>query len=239
MDLTIDQWISLGTLILTFATTLIILFTLFEMSRQRKNSYKPHIVIPKQFIYAKTKKDPFSDIWSLNSLKDISSKKLEKIKDYTISLYNLGLGPAKNIEMTWKFDEDIIKKIKKISKKNDMLLVINKNFISVESEKRNIYHAVNRNLEDHRDYLLPSNISKEGLECQIPLSYKALMSLYIHLSWRDDDALSNLNMFPLYLAIYYEDISGKKYVQKFSFEIEIIFIDKSEFDAMFSSKSIN
>ena len=106
MNCTINIWeivSSIGTLLAAIATFI----TVLEMNKQRKESYKPKIIVPK-----------YSDIIFLDS-KDLFPSNSE-IYYY---IENVGLGPCINFRVNYIFD---FSKIEKILKTNNMPVIIEK-----------------------------------------------------------------------------------------------------------------
>lgn len=96
--MTIDQKIALGSCIGTLISSVIILLTLLEMNKQRKNAYRPDLVFsPTEFIiYGHDDGKSFTP-WPFME-PDICCPKV------FINLFNIGMGVAKNVSITWKFD---------------------------------------------------------------------------------------------------------------------------------------
>lgn len=108
----------------TFISALVALYTLLEIKKQRKSTYKPELFLDSFFFELAT--NPFfveeeKLMKFKNNVK--GNKKSKKRKDESIYvnyyLENLGFGFAKLIECKWEFDfEKAIKELKKIAPKN-------------------------------------------------------------------------------------------------------------------------
>ena len=99
-----DQIILIGSSVATWITAVIILFTLREMARQRRDAIKPEIVPVRQSVFAQ--KDPNitfdAPIFWLSDLME-EYEKTKNYGRYSVKLFNLGNGAAKNIKISWSF----------------------------------------------------------------------------------------------------------------------------------------
>jgi len=105
--------------IATFITAILIYLTLQEMIRQRKGAIKPEIVPINQDIYAG--KDPIAatscpTFWLKEHLHKFEEGSIPLPLNYTVTLYNLGNGAAKEVFLKWEFKiHDFLEKINKMS----------------------------------------------------------------------------------------------------------------------------
>lgn len=88
--LSTDQLIAVSSSVAAAISALATFFTVLQVSENRKSSYRPEI------IFANTK---FS---STRKVK-IDSPNTDPEKYISVDMYNIGLGSAKNIEISWSF----------------------------------------------------------------------------------------------------------------------------------------
>ena len=239
-----DQIILIASSIATWVTAVIILFTLREMARQRRDAIKPEIVPVRQSVFAQ--KDPHATfnapIFWLTGMRE-EDEKTENYGRYSVKLFNLGNGAAKNIKASWSFPlEEFVEHINSISSEEKYRVAIGtKELLGMTVfQNDSAVQSINLELEQKRDYdyLLPAPIESTGLLVQFPFSYKTLFSLYSELIYDEprgtgaEKTKEDYSIPPLQLKISYEDINGKKYHAVFKFIITITAIFPSKNDGI-------
>jgi hypothetical protein len=156
------------------------------------------------------------------------SVSLDSYQPFLVNIYNIGSGPAKNIQYGWNFDfEPLIEKISAIDYSNiyDRVHITNNHsyfsLAVVSKEKHDftrgcitpngIFHQVS--------FLLPSNDPGNKLSIEIPYAYCLLTGLLLHDEYCRradpvyDEASKNefTKQFDLHFQISYEDAVGNKY----------------------------
>jgi len=219
----------------TLIVALIAIFTLIEIYRQRKYSFKPELIISSQpFYIIKYTKSKIPLIWK-NNIKRTEgghlpeSDSARKNELYELLFYNIGLGTAKNIKVTFSTNlKETIDHIKKLDKDNilnieseDLSKVTLKHTKSeyFGHEGKSIFFIENANKREI-DYILPSQIEKKSTNIIIPAYYTYFYSIMIYL-WNKHgfDIDETLILPTLDVTMEYKDIGNKKYKRK----AEIIF----------------
>jgi len=217
----------------TLLTVVLVFLTLKEMEKQRRESYKPVIVIPQFDLKAKGRvHDKVFTFYSLyrgaifEEVQIGDSNKPEKnvvFKGAHVILRNLGVGAAKNIVIEWKLDFDLIEAINRIKEffyKNSVPIVL-------EVKKGELYvsekftpessHPSTYTIEPqvkNIDYLLPQVVEPLGTHIQFPKIYEKLVCLLatIYENQQPEWLVPDL---PLILKISYQDIGNKQYKNQF------------------------
>jgi hypothetical protein len=175
-------------LILTFLTVL-------EMMKQRRESYKPKIIVKEKFIILKSNKS--FDIIDF------------EVNDCLIMvLKNIGIGPAINIDLEFKFDIEDFKERWNDNFSEKILLSIDKVYVMIN----NRFTIFTDNNKISYDNLL----SNDEIEIVIPSHINTLMKMYVFQFGKsmfdNNDKGTNKDITPkLPIKIRYNDIGGKRY----------------------------
>ena len=214
----------------TFAYAVIAFRTLFEMKKQREASYKPELIAIETLYHLEWRKNY---IYSAEKDKEIlkEGKKLD-VESYKIKIYNIGLGTAKGVNIT--FDFPYIEAIEIIKK---MYEEINVDFNHKLEYKKNehgrfVFYAdrAEYHFSDYIekfDFLMPVSQEKTFGQFHIPPCIEHILLLYNNASNKYLSANEgNLpeNEFPkLTLNMLYKDIANKEYRKKvkLSFDIRV------------------
>ena len=225
----------------TFIASLIAIFTLREVKKQRLSLYQPDLRI-KSFNIS-TNKSPL-----LIKENELLCYKVTDFNDYEINfnevkfeinpnykLENLGFGVAKNVRCIWKFNHKKAMKMIEEIKTQDFIISGHKNLN---------YYFLNRNIDDGFQYSSISDIYNQLIDYVAPISirknthYHAIpeIILFCHLLYvifkleLTGSKGENFNFFELKdvdfpkpsLIIEYFDLNRKKYTEKFDFEVSAI-----------------
>jgi hypothetical protein len=245
-------------------TIILVFLTLKEMEKQRRESYKPVVVIPRFGLRGEAKMHDgiivFEDFYrgglhneeiQWNQGKDSSKEGNFRVLDHVV-LYNLGVGAAKDIEIKWELDFEIseaVEKVKEFCYKNSIPLIveIDKDALKVRKKFRAddnvVYHYSIIPGEHQIDYLLPQSVEPSGIRLRLPLIYEKLLSLltttynYKNPDWPKPEL-------PILLDIHYKDIGNKEYRNQYRLRISHHFFALGEeaestyFDALFEATHI-
>jgi len=203
-----------------FITSIIALFTLFSLKKQRKESIRP-IIILYQGAYAICEAE---NGWLLKS----KWKDGETDSEYlSIKIKNAGVGFAQNIQIIESFDlNKAIRYIKKLDSNNEF-------DISLEGEKLRITTSFDDTfiLNFNFKYIsegftkLPYGQDKDG-DLTIPNVYLSLLSCFSYL--KEKNQFLDLKYFPkIEYTIKFEDVEGKAYSSKY--KISAYAINSSSF----------
>ncbi len=204
----------------TFATVLISYFTLREMNRQRKATYKPDLImVDSQHSLYFNKYDEtghFEFKYYNHDGNDIGFK-----KPYA-EVVNLGFGVAKSVEYECSFDQNkaakIIKSLDKnkkfnLSESDDLFCLFNlsgkdlgeftNSYLPISSGRFNFIHTFEHESGKNLIDIL------EG--------YFNLLTVYLFLVPDEYDfTIAEIQHFPpLEISIKYEDLGGDKYTKRF------------------------
>ncbi len=225
----------------TFITSLIAIFTLIEVKKQRLSMYKPDVLI-KAFLVAISKsplileKDELVEYKSLDfndHSNNYNDAEFSVVPYYKVN--NLGLGVAKQIKCQWKFDH--VRAIQLIEKK------LPKNYTFSHEKALNLYFmsnienedfhlSFNANLNPHCiDYIAPINIQQHHHLHSVPKVIVLCHFLYLlfenkllsksgeNFQYYDFDKIKFPN--PV-LQIEYLDLNNKKYKKSFKLKASAV-----------------
>lgn len=231
MLMNIDRIIAVVSSVATLFATIIVLFTLLEMRKQRKGGIKPELTISNTNFYCYA--DEIGGVilpiwWSPQRLKTKDLEDLFVLKDISIvslKLYNIGLWAAKELEFVW--DYDIESMLRFIEAKDDNK-VLKLEFTKKEHDSKGVLLIrLPKMLEEIRledelsvleEYCLPAQIITDAKKVDLPRSYVRLLSMIVYISINSGiESLELINEIPpLKLTIKYHDIEGKIYKKKYS-----------------------
>ena len=227
MEISLLELVSAVSSFAALLTAIIVFFTLIEMKRQRQSTYKPNLMFkPVSFSLSAS----FTDVLQYT----ISSKGNESSNDKMHArlfseIYNIGLGSAKNLAVTWTFDyKKSIERIENEDSKLGVSISIDNDFLKIK-EKNEMWINLVNDLNQNTDYLLPTSITSEPGKVRIPTSYVHLLSLYfIFCIYNDPEIESPLELkdFPeLKMIIKYQDIEEHYHIKKYRIESNYMHIE--------------
>lgn len=213
MQITLSELISAISSVAAFVTAIIVFFTLLEMIRQRQSSYMPDLVCkPLQFSVSADITDTLK--YTISS-KDNGDNRDQDHRDPQGKIFNIGLGSAKNLNLTWRFDhEKAIEDVKRLNLELDLALFIKDNFMIIKCESGGIYINLAIAYLKSIDYILPVSITNQPVSIPIPSCYVHLLSIYsIFQIYKDsENVLDALSSFPqTWLTIKFKDVGGRIY----------------------------
>ena len=229
----------------TFISSLVAIFTIYEMKKQREGSLRPDIVvenISNIYINENNNNDSISIApytWRIDKKDQPPEKEIKSFIEGTFDfkLYNIGLEVAKNINITWNFDiEYFVTFLAKYQSEDfkfyfdddynsDLLLLADSGLIRMDGLNHNYYFEYMRNYDN--------NIMKVDF-CLI---YNKLVSFWLFMKCKNElenkDEIVQLfeefkNLPKLEMHIKYSDISNKIYHKTYVFDYSIICFTKSE-----------
>ena len=224
----------------TFISSLIAIFTLVEVKKQRHSYYKPDILI-KTFLVA-ISKSPVLKKEELLEYKTCDfndySNNYNEVKYEVSAKYkveNLGFGIAKNVKCQWKFDaEKAIQLInKELPQKYSFSLHESLNLYFLRNSiDEDFYYSASANIEEHAiDYIAPINIHSHSHFHTVPdiIIYAHYLFLIFRVGLLEKEA-QNFNIFRFKnykfpipsLIIEYRDLNNKKYKKKYKFELTAV-----------------
>lgn len=228
----------------TFLSSIIAVYTLREVIKQRLSTYKPEILIKSFIVYINKsplelqpeelllyKTDNFNEY--KKNVDDSENKEFGVSCLYKVE--NLGFGPAKKLKLVWNYDTK--KALNIIEKMFPDKYFFNhyeplKYYFLVDKDNADYHFSIiNENVtEQNIDYLTPINIKEHSHYHSIPK--EIILTHYLYLIFKHnlttnknencyvDDDFGKLPK-PR-LKIQYEDLNGKKYLKDFKFQISFV-----------------
>jgi hypothetical protein len=160
-------------------------------------------------------------------------------------MFNLGLGAAKNIEISWLFSFDkAISHINAITSgtEYESSFFFQNDVLKCDSEKIGKWWSMWHNQRfDKIDFILPASEIKEGGRLKLPDPYVKIISVLVFLYSRllSDKSMNDMPEMPkIEVNISCADIADKKYVKKFIINISVyaITLDTSDFNGFIEAK---
>lgn len=204
----------------TWIVAICVLLQLREMAKQRRSTYKPEIVVARKEVYGLYRNE--YEIIIPNDWRDEKNKnesyKMQGLF-YNLSIYNIGFAAASNICISWDFDIDgMLERINHIINKHDMkkiVLSLADNFLFIKSKKGSSLIKCCRDFSSY-DYLLPTNIDRNGLAVYLPPGFIIMTALDFYVKCLDCQTESLFTGSPyITLTIEYKDIEGNNYKKTF------------------------
>lgn len=217
MQMSLPELISLISSVAALVTAIIVFFTLIEMKRQRQSSYKPDLICkPLRFSISANTTDNLQHVISTIDNRDKSDQ------DHHSSdgeVFNIGLGSAKNLCVTWRFDyEQATELVNKLNVELGLTISIEDNILIIKDKNGGTCIDLEHDLLQSIDYLLPVSIENKPAPILIPSSYVHLIGLYSVLRiYRDPEITLNFGLsdFPqLGMTTDFNDVGGKGYKKK-------------------------
>ncbi|MBD8473405.1 hypothetical protein IFT98_05990 [Pseudomonas sp. CFBP 8770] len=214
--LSTDQLIAVSSSVAAAVSALATLFTVLQVSENRKSSYRPEI------IFVRTRFDSTrqagADPHGMMTAEKIS-----------VDAYNIGLGSAKNIELSWSFPIPLaLEKINALAAAGADLNHYSYEHGMVSSKGKHAAVSISlwRNQKVKKlDFALPASVDDQPLSIDIPPAYVMLWEPYVIGAVRIGKA-ELLADFPLLVCtITYQDVGGVKYKIKREFIFDIVSID--------------
>lgn len=209
--MTLSDWLTLASSTAAMSAAIISFFTLFELFKQRKASYKPDLCVLKR--YFSVKKSGTSSDWYV----DESSQST----DASIQLVNVGVGAAKNINAKWSFDlNSFIDSINQLSQKSHQNFYIEHkgDFLSIETND-NSKSMINAKMSSFQfEYLLASAQDPKGSTLFLPPSYSCLLPIYLDLYMKLELNFNEIQIPTLKLDLSYNDIGKNEHASKHQVE---------------------
>jgi hypothetical protein len=207
------------------------------MQKQTASTYRPEITFAGVNFTACShdSSGPIPSFWSRGpkiAENQISLEDDHSFPSPTVSIYNIGLGAATNIQVRWNFPiERIADETNKLAQralvpayfeyKSDSL-----KFQSEAWRQIQYYSIWHNQRESEIDYILPESTQRSEVEVEIPDAVTKLISSYIYFNaiQKRDTPTWELDIPPLEATISYSDISGEKRTQRFDLNFRVTYI---------------
>lgn len=218
------DWINIAIASIAFITSIIALFTINEMRKQRIHSYFPDLNMANfKFYLYKGDYDSREDsiiLYCYKNKKELNEP-INGYNELTIGINNIGFGVAKNIKWSWNFNIDLAQQ--EICKNTKIKWILENDYLGVKYNKLNIdwYFNINSdNIGGNANFILPYSYENKAIEIVIPEYFIFLYWLYV-VSLLEDETLKtlDLNFPPLELNLNYTDIHSNNLTKVFFIEL--------------------
>ncbi|MDR6554663.1 hypothetical protein [Paenibacillus qinlingensis] len=206
-----------------------IIYTIYlqrkELTLQREEIQKstiPVILIKEaSFAAFKGKNSSYLLKWSNN--------RSDESADFKLEFFNIGLGAAKNIQLSWSYDvQSLIDRIHKNNNANVYRLTYDSKTQRIEINSTNHSYYFLRDLEYKTDYILPVNVINESTKIELPSSYLLFCSVLLDVF--DNEEAMNWPL--LNLKINYRDVVGNQYTRGVTLKPSIYVIQRVSSDPL-------
>lgn len=203
--------------LVTVAASIATCFTLWEMRKERNQSYKPYFVIESvEYVDEYTK--PNLDIQNVENLSQSLDVDIEKRPKMYIILNNLGAGTATNIDIT--FSDKVFENYWEIACQyygDDEIIIsdnkINYSLFSDDPVVKGSHYMKRNDLNIYKSYVVPG----ATIEIPLPEEYRSLLYSIAYCTRGDCGKLPAIE-----LNINYDDLQGKHYTETYKLSINII-----------------
>ncbi len=230
-DLNYDNLIQNISGIGAFITSVITLFTLYVLIKQRKDSFRPRVIFGHRVSAKCIIDDDYDKNWLFKTKwVDAYPKKKEKNVDFCFDVLNVGEGIAENVRIKESFNVNkAIRFIKKIDLKNEFVFVDNKDLFEVRTtfDESYIYTQIDTEARELGTFV--SRHQKKPSKYIFTDSYLAFLACFDYLRNKYGHYLS-LDGFPkCNFEISYEDMEGTKYKSKYYCKVTSVLLDDYTF----------
>lgn len=201
-------------IVISLVSTLLVLFTLFEMKDERNAAYLPDILFGNtEVAFAWDSNDSITD--TDEEMKNILSKTVREdtvINDVPqLKIYNIGVGTAKDIIITWNHEENMCQFINALEPYKDIEVTFEDDLVQIK--RCGIERGAWLSDDARFDFML--NSTREYNRIQLPVPYSDLIrELYIR----------NTKEFPLLsLEVTYSDVQGVIYSKNMEISVQSYF----------------
>lgn len=223
------------TSIANIVTTIVAIVTITEMWKDRKAARQPELIIRNNEMFAIRNAREFGYTWDRKPFDNLD--RLHRRCDSSLTLENIGMGVAKNIQIEWIYD---IQKFKRIVLDFDDRFK-NGSFTPYETiewldESSNIPEIIviiynSQHKANKIEYLSPNHDSEYRNYFELPEDYCTLYAWLLHLKAKDEDYHNIILDVPkLILKLRYEDIGGVKYKKKYEVKFSTINYADNDYD---------
>ena len=186
---------------------LVALFTLLELFKQRKSSYKPDLcIVPNEYELEEARYD------GIDLAIDWVPKEQEESNlcfSPGFRIVNIGLGAAKKVEIKWEFDvKGEIHKVNKMAEKLSVPSLIKEGTksLSIKINDSAVYSVHGESDSMKSDYVVPHISDPKGAEIPLPLNYRLIVSAYLSMCSKENLNLKNVEVPDINLNLKYIDI---------------------------------
>ena len=231
LKMSIDQFISLAASIAACLTAIASFIAIIQNSKQRRESYKPQLVI-KNILFEATSNGVANHIPDKWESKEFTSQK----NFFSLPLVNIGLGTARQIQAEWFFDFDsYIQKINKSAQKAFIPA-----YLEYKKEQEQLHikiqqktSSLNRwNIQKKQqiDFVLPISLTVKETDLRIPHAIIDVISTdsFLFMDKNDEKNYSPSEIPTIELQLSYLDLGNKMRKEQYEIKISISSWEKKE-----------
>ena len=199
-------------LVVSIISTLLVLWTLFEMQADRNAAYRPDLSFSDAEVAISWEGTPTEDSneSSYYSLLNSLSESYDFNTQIELKLYNIGVGTAKDVILKWDHKANIDAFSEAFSNYDDVRISLKGNMLHIESPSYSWATGVGP------DRIAEFMLSSTDEYCTIQFPYEYYFFIQELLYRKPID-----NTYPtLYLSITYSDVQNKTYTKNISASIE-------------------
>lgn len=206
-------------IVISIASIVLVLFTLFEMQKERNMAYLPDIVLSNTTIAISWDKDglPYISDEAKAAISKVTSDNTTDINILPqMKIYNIGVGTAKDISLTWNSKKNIEQLIDTLSFYDDIDVSRKENILYLKTHT--MEQAINIIDTSRIRFLL--NSTQEFDTSMFPVSYYQLIR---EICLR----IGVTKIPPLYLSISFSDVQGRVYNKSMQINAENLLLSQN------------
>ena len=214
------EYLSKNSSLLALIGVLVALWTLREMSKQRRESYKPRLIFKNKTFFLQ--KNPNGTPCFLKENSDAIRELYGA--SFLLELKNIGLGSAHDIVVKWKYNQTkMVRRLSEYAEKTQLVRLDAHNHFEFlfDKESRNGYGFFIKNSDEERIRMafLGSN---DSVKVKIPETLHSYITFvpYLELVAQGNPRRVDVKSDEIGIVFEYLDIGGKKQVQRLRMAIE-------------------
>ena len=218
-----QQHASIISSVATLLTALFTLFMVLEIKKQREATYHPEIILSRINFKGDFRNTPKE--WK----KESEIENNNSSNNFSIDLYNIGLGAAKDVSVRFSFPvEEMIRTINELARntKAEIKIKYEHNEINAETDFCGHIIIFHKNIMEYSvDYIIPISNYTNPTKIPLPMSYMFLVSTIFCLKWRSIFC-DVPHIPPIKIDLEYYDISDQKLQKSYEMILELNMIQK-------------
>lgn len=234
-ELSVDRVVALLSSFAALLTAIFALITIFEMQEQRRYSYRPELFFSKTnaLIVLSENKTYDEIMWDYvdDTIIDDNSDARRPINVENINLYNIGVGPAKDIRLKWIYPiNEIVNFVNKKNKSADFGVELRSkpghDHAGITIFDGNVKSHSSALTSQELQYALPFSVNNEIYEIKPPYTFFVLLHYFF--STFDDEELSKFFQYTRHPAIRvivtYKDMGDESHEVIFESRMRLLLI---------------
>jgi len=211
-----DEVITLLTAVGGFITALAALFTIGEMRRQRRSTYRPDLLLRSAHFDVYDRHPAGMDRFTLTTDRTIPFDETAWIKSASCQLFNAGFGPARHVKLTWKLNAPrFVDLVNSVCPPESLQLALQSSG-NIEIARPSGGEGLRAIAREHAVEVLVIP-AQQAEEVPIPLAFVDLIARYLGAvstaASLSDDKWRNVP--PFRLAVAFQDLEGSRQSRDF------------------------